>query len=189
MDKRMGAQFSAALSKRSYFVGALLFLLLRSTWCLGEDIRAREWIWNVDDPDLPYAATANSAGNLLAQFCVPSDGNCFYAVSLGIDCDEGDEYTALANTKGGATTVDLVCGTEHDEETGAHAFVFQDFGEIDDLVRTYDRIAFAVAMRDGEFKAVRFSLDGSNQALDLMRKAAERLGEQTIRKSKDSHTF
>ena len=180
-------QRPAAQGLAIQIVAALLLLFVPHCWA--GDVPAGDWVWNIDDPEAVHAGTENSAGNVLAQFCYPNDGSCIYVVSMGLDCKEGDSYTALVNTKSGATAIELLCGGEHDGESGSHLLVFQNFEEIDELVRKNSQIGFAIALAEGEFKAVRFSLRGSSQALDLMRRAAERLNEQAARKTKDSQTF
>lgn len=103
-------------------------------------------------------------------------------MSLGLKCDKGDRFTVLVNSTGGGATVELSCGKDN-------FLSFTDFDEIDAIVRKNSKVGFAIALTDGQFKAVRFSLEGSSHALDLMRLAAVKLNEQMGKKVKDSQTF
>lgn len=158
------------------------------TW--SRDIPVGDWTWNIDDPELLTAATLNKTGQALAQFCVPTTGSCLYLITLGINCEKGEPYAALVNSDLGTATMDLLCHEEV-EKGGEHTLVFTDFDQIDKIIRGAQRVGFAIAMEEGEFKAVRFSLDGSNKAIDLMREAALRIGsaESSTKKAKDEQTF
>lgn len=147
-------------------------LLGLSSWANAGDNRSLDWTWNIDDHEALVASTSNDANNLLAQFCYPESGNCLYAVAFGIECEEGAKYPALVNTDDGAKSIELVCGGKFQDENFLMA---GDFDEIDSLVREATRIGFVIPMKGDEFKAVRFSLRGATQALDLMRRTAEKL--------------
>ena len=71
------------------------------------DFTSGDWVWNVDDPEMLYAATENSAGQTLVQLCDAKDGSCFYAVGFDTSCDEGDSYPALVNADDGAHNIDV----------------------------------------------------------------------------------
>lgn len=136
------------------------------------DIKSGDWSWDVDDPEALNALTSNSAANLLAQFCYPEKGNCLYAVAFGMTCEEGEKYPALVNTDKGSRSIELVCGPKFSDE---NLMLISEFDVIDKLVRQGKRIGFVMPMQGDEFKAVRFSLQGATQALDLMRRSAEKL--------------
>ena len=155
----------------------------------GEEFTSGDWTWSVDDPEIYYAGTQNSAGHMLAQFCEPADGSCFFAVGFETTCDEGDSYPALVNTDNGAYSIEFLCGGEIKD--GSNLMLVQDFDQIDDIVRKSKRIGFALPMQGDEFKAVRFSLKGSVAAMDAMRKVAARGASETsgTKKARDSEVF
>lgn len=140
-----------------------------------------DWVWSVEDSELFFASVLNSAGNVLGQYCEPEDGTCFYAVTFGASCDTGDKHTVLVNSDVGATPLEFLCTKKF---KGDSVLVATDFDELDEIVRTADRIGFAIPLGGDEFKAVRFSLRGSNEAIDHIRVAAERHSESRTRKSK-----
>lgn len=141
---------------------------------LAGDRTVGDWAWNTDDPAMFYAGTGNDAGHMLVQFCDPEDGSCFYAVGLDILCDAGDPYPVLANSDAGAVQLAMMCG---DRVADQNVLVAIDFEAMDDLVRSARRVGFAVPMHGDEFKSVRFSLHGSNEALDAMRAELRRAAE------------
>lgn len=150
---------------------ALLFFTAASP-APTRDIPSGDWHWNIDDAEAVYAATTNAADNLLAQFCYPESGSCIYAVTFGLRCTKGNQYPALVNTDAGSMSIELTCGDDTGEE---HLMFASDFDQMDKLVRSGQRIGIVIPLEGDEFKAVRFSLDGAERALNLMRKAAEKL--------------
>lgn len=136
------------------------------------DFTVGDWSWNVDDPEMQLAGTTNADGHVLSQFCYPQSGKCLYAVGFDTNCTEGNSYPALVNSDSGAAAMTFRCGSEL--KGGTHLMFAEDFDQIDGLIRKSNRIGFALPMEGDQFKAVRFSLRGSSEALDAMRKVAAR---------------
>ena len=148
---------------------AMSGLLAWSGVGLAGDQRVGDWTWNIDDPELFVAGTENAAGHALAQVCDPSDGSCMYVVGFDIHCDPGHEYPVLVNSDAGSAQLEFVCG---DRAGDQNLLVATDFEAIDDIVKSANKVGFAIPMQGDDFKAVRFSLVGSNEAIDAMREAA-----------------
>jgi hypothetical protein len=167
----------------------LVFGLAMSSGVRAGDFTSGDWVWSVDDPEMLYAATENSAGQTLVQLCDATDGSCFYAVGFDTSCDEGDSYPALVNTDDGAYNIEFLCGGKLD--AGGNMMLVKNFDQIDGMIRKARRIGFALPMQGDEFKAVRFSLKGAVPALDAMRKFAAEGGRKTpdVRNAKDSEVF
>ena len=144
-----------------------------------------DWFWDFsDNDDFVFAATMNSDGRILGQYCYYNEEYCIYVVSFGTLCTEGDKYPVLLNTETFSKSVEMVCGHIYKD---ANVFYFTDFDEIDSAVRSSPSIGYALAMKEGRFKVVRFSLSGSGKAIDAMREAAEPLwggGENDSSRSK-----
>ena len=170
-------------------VAALILVCAITSEARAGDFTSGDWVWNVDDPEMFYAATENSAGQALMQFCDPAEGQCVYAVGFDTTCDKGDSYPALVNSDAGTASITLKCGSELDD--GGNLMLVEDFEQMDRFVRSAKRIGFALPMQGDEFKAVRFSLRGSNEALDAMRKFAAQSNERKpgVRNAKDSEVF
>jgi hypothetical protein len=154
-----------------------------------EEFRSGDWTWSIDDPAMFYAATENSAGQVLMQLCDIEDGSCLYAVGFDTRCDEGDSYPALVNSDAGTASIELLCGKTL--EDGGNLMLVKGFDQMDGFVRGAKKIGFALPMQGDEFKAVRFSLKGSVAAIDAMRKIAARGAPATsnTRKAKDTEVF
>jgi hypothetical protein len=148
------------------FIG--MSLVICSTMANSADLPSGDWIVNVDGPKFYYASTSNSGGSLLAQYCKLDSAECFYLVSFGITCEENSKYPALVSTDAGAKSIELVCDKKVSNE---NFMLAANFDEMDDLVRNNKRIGFVIPMQNEEFKAIRFSLNGADIALDAMRAA------------------
>lgn len=153
------------------------------------DVAVGDWVWYTDDPTSYYAATANSAGQVLMQLCDLEDGNCVYAVGFETRCDEGDTHPALVNTDQSAASIELHCGKRLDD--GSNLMLVGDFDQLDGILRKASRIGFALPMQGDEFKAIRFSLKGSVTALDRMRRLAASgdAARPDVRNTRDSEVF
>ena len=161
---------------KRWVLGGVLVLTLMQPAGAG-DFTVGDWVWNIDDPEMPMAGTTNDAGQVLMQLCYPESGNCLYAVGFDTNCTEGNSYPALVNADTGADSMKFICGGELKD--GTHLMLAEDFDQIDKVVRKSKRIGFALPMEGDAFKAVRFSLRGSGDALDAMRKVAERASKNT----------
>lgn len=150
----------------------LLLLCAAGASAVAEDLVSGDWTWNVDGPEIYFASTKNSAGQVLMQICDLEDKRCLYAVGLQTTCKRGDSYPALASTEQGAASIRVVCGTEL-EGNGNLVFV-ENFDQVDALVRGATRIGFALPMQGDEFKSASFSLKGAIVAIDAMRERAMR---------------
>lgn len=152
--------------KLEKWIGILFAVLGSSAWA--GDVKSGDWAWNVDDPEIFVAGIENSAGHMLAQFCDPESTNCFYAVGFDTYCEPGHKYPVLVNSDAGSAHLEFICGEKVGDQ---HVMVASDFDAMDRLVRQANHIGFAIPMEGDAFRAVRFSLNGSNDALDAMREA------------------
>ena len=130
----------------------------------------QDWRWDLSDKNYAYASTENKDQRTLGQYCYYGTGSCLYAISLGVTCSKGSEFSAILNSNVGSARVRLVCGHRMEDE---NAFYIRPFSEVDGIVKEGSTIAFAVPMKSGEFKIVQFSLAGSAVAIDRMRLGAK----------------
>ena len=155
--------------KKLISVMAIVGLFLYTT-VSAETFVSKNWLWNTDDENFYFAVTGNAAGNLMGQYCYFKSGLCTYLVGIGIKCKEGDQYPALINSDAGACSVNLVCAAKFEEQN----FLFVNrFEDIDGILRKATIIGIAVPIDNDQFKVSRFNLDGSINAIDLMRAAFE----------------
>jgi hypothetical protein len=176
-----------AMNKKALF-GACVLVLCGSV-ASGEEFTSGDWTWSIEDPEMYYAVTENSAGQVLMQMCDTTDSTCVYVVGFDTTCEEGASYPALVNTDNGASSIEFLCGAKLKDDT--NLMLIQGFDQIDGIVRKARRIGFALPMQGDEFKAIRFSLKGSVAAMDAMRKVAAggAPAKGGAKKVKDSEVF
>jgi len=172
-------------------LGIGVWLGMGSVIAVADEFPSGDWTWSVDG-EFFYAGTVNDAGQMLAQLCYPETGNCVYAVGFNTNCEKDNSYPAMVNTDEGAASIELLCGGKLDD--GGNLMLPQNFEQMDTLVRKSNRIGFALPMEGDKFKAIRFSLKGSVQALDAMRKFAANANAQMpdakkVKSGKDSEVF
>jgi hypothetical protein len=112
-----------------------------------------------------YAATTNDSGDVLAEFCYFEDRECVWVLGTETQCEEGDEYPVLANSSGGARHLVVTCLMDGDD--GDHFYGF-DWKELEQVVKGERWMGLAFPMRGDAFKVVRFSLDGIDQATEVL---------------------
>ena len=161
-----------------------LCIFIFSRFIFAEAQISKEWHWDLSSSDeYAYAATVNSDGRVLGQYCYYSDSSCVYLVRLGIICEADSEYPSILNSDAGAADVRLICGHEID---GENVFFINPFDDVDNIVLSASTVGFAVALEEGTFKVVRFSLSGSTHAIKMMRLGAELIqGEKSENQQKD----
>ncbi len=119
-----------------------------------------------------YAANINDSGGLFGQYCYLKEGTCLWLLAMKTACKEGEKYVVLVNSDMGVLTLDLHCDGQL--ANGNYRYVFGDFDDVDALVKSANRMGFAIALKGGEFIVVRFVLSGGNQAISAMRKEADK---------------
>lgn len=113
-----------------------------------------------------WAGTENSSGNAFGQYCYLESETCYYLISLDATCETDGTYETLVNADTGSQTAEMGCGWKTPD--GRTVYIFQNFSEIDTIVRRASVIGIAIAMESGHFQVFRFNLKGSNAALDSM---------------------
>ena len=132
-------------------------------WSMGRQTAETGW----------YAATENDSGNVLGKYCFSDIASCMYLIGMKTSCTSGSKYPVLVNATTGSETLEVYCngplGT-----LGLYQYVFTDFDRINRIVLEAERVGFAVPLRNDRFNVVRFSLVGSNQAIEAMTNAYNR---------------
>lgn len=129
-----------------------------------------------DGKDL-LAVTANDAGHAIAFRCFASTKNCIHAINVDVICDDGDKYPVLINSDLAALSMDAVCSKNGDR----HELLLTKYDDIHTILLKGNDIGFAIPMGSGLFKVSRFSLKGSDKAMNLV--------ETTTANLKNSETY
>ncbi|WP_295797090.1 hypothetical protein [uncultured Microbulbifer sp.] len=140
------------------------FLLSVSSVGFAVEREFGDWSWDYADGGT-IAMTFSDTGKGLAQVCNFGDGNCLYKVMFPVTCELGGTYPVLVSTDSAAYSMNMQC-LSSDEEGGIYGIT--PFDDIDQIIREGNRIGIVMAMEHGSFSVVRFSLQGSNAAMDDM---------------------
>lgn len=152
--------------KRIGFCLAMM-CLAGSVWAEKQPIA--DWVLNVQ-PGFSEAYTGNDSGSTFGFLC--STDSCSAYLDTKDRCDEGANIPMLINAESGSAYVLAKC--THFPQAGSVRYisVIED-KQIATAISSGAAIGFAIPMLGGEFKVVRFSLDGALRATDLAVSAAK----------------
>jgi hypothetical protein len=140
------------------------------------NVAYQDWMSGAPDSDTFAALTINDGGSVFGQACSISADNCNWVVTMNQACKPGDSYGSLVNTDNpnvGSLVVTLVCDRQVNQKWRYL------IGEADDITKAVTtaggtRLGFAVALQDGSFVVVRFSIAGATDARrDMLSRASE----------------
>jgi len=141
-----------------------------------------DWtVMNGDGPPHRYNAlsTSTDGEGYLVYSCHVKDA-CYLTMLITSNCDIGESYPMLMNADSGAAAVFTTCIDIH-TDIGAAEYSFNDpDAALAETVFTDSRIGIAVPMADGKFKAVRFSLMGSQEAMARAIQLANQLQSKSV---------
>jgi hypothetical protein len=123
-----------------------------------------------DGKDL-IAGTVNQAGNFIGFRCFSATKECVHALGADIICDNGDKYPILINSSTASLSMEAIC-SKNDK---THELLLTKYDDIHEILIKGGSVGFAIPMENGNFKAVRFSLDGSQKAIKLVEDATSKL--------------
>ena len=126
---------------------------------------SKDWFWDSTNSTYATALTMNENNYVLGLWCYHADDNCIYIIDFGLTCEKLEEYPVLINSNIGTSHMNVTCGHEYE---GHNVMYASDYDQIDSIVKNASKIGFAIPLKGDEFKAVRFSLAGSNYAIDKM---------------------
>jgi hypothetical protein len=126
--------------------------------------------WTVamsDDKKDLIAATTVDEDKYLAYRCFGRTKKCAHVVNLAAECEEGKEYPVLVNSSHAALAITCTCSVNEDQ----YELVpdYDDFHTV--LANSTGYIGFALPMVSGQFKVVRFNLNGVGGAMEMAERA------------------
>lgn len=138
--------------------------------------RFGDWFVVRSDNGDQVAGTVKDGGTkLLGYRCYKSLNKCTHILDLDISCENGRRYPVLVNSDYHSLSMPAVCYNEN----GRSELLLPKFDSIHTILQKARVVGFAVPMNSGLFKVVRFSLDGSSEA---MRDAEEVIGDSSTYK-------
>ena len=130
-----------------------------------------DWLYQTRAPF--YAATVNDSGNYFGQWCDLEDRSCMYMVAMPTRCDDEESYPVLINSDTSSLSTTIVCKGKL-SDSKLYRYAFGNFEQIDVIARKATRIGIAIPLAGDQFKVIRFSLQGAELSLTVMRAAADR---------------
>lgn len=149
----------------------LLFIIALTTLAPAVAVSAEtgDWTYGVSDNRSSfYAFTTNDSGSVFGEWCSASTGKCLWMVGMNASCnEESSAYPILANTDGAAGPVSIICSGKL-ENTDLYRYQFSSWKDLESLLKDAGQIGFAIPLKAGEFRVVRFSLNGLSTAVSRM---------------------
>jgi hypothetical protein len=121
--------------------------------------------WSVvraDNGDMVAGTHQDNYSKVLIYRCFKSQKQCAHVVIVDVECDDGHSYPILVNSSHAALSMDAVCSVND----GRGELVLSEFDAVHEILQKADVVGFAVPMQSGQFKVVRFSLNGSARAME-----------------------
>ena len=147
---------------------AVLVWLVGATFAQAETFG--DWFAGTNGQTTLYAASVNEGGNVFGQFCFLGQDACVWLIGVKAPCQQGDRYPVLANSNVGAMHLEVLCDGQLN--SGLYRFAFTNFDQVEKLVKHSARVVFAIPVEENQFGIVRFSLQGAEAALSVLRAAA-----------------
>jgi hypothetical protein len=152
-------------------------------------VQAQNWTSGVaDDSEYLYAATENDSAGLFGQFCYVKESTCIWVVMIETRCEENKDAATttpiLGVSSAGSFHLGMICrGSVQIRGKKYYRYVLDSFDLVDTSVRNGGQVGFALPLDTGQFRVVRFSVDGAVPVLDRMRNVAESVIDKTRQRS------
>ena len=142
----------------------LIVVLLLNGNAGAEEKKFGEWfVVRADNGDMVAGTQQDNFSKLLVYRCFKEHNKCAHVLVADIKCDDGDIYPVLINSDRSALSVNTICNINDD---GRSELVLTEFDYVHELIKKSNLVGFAIPMASGQFKVVRFSLNGSSKAMD-----------------------
>lgn len=111
------------------------------------------------------AVTLNDAHEALGEFCFFDSQQCTWQFNLQLTCRENENFWLLANTDSGYLPLQAKC-LGFNTFTNGYDYVFISWKDAEKILkdRTNNVVAFAMPIGGTQFRVIRFSLRGVNEA-------------------------
>ncbi len=140
--------------------GIILAAFLGCLSVANADTRVGDWRVNANN-GLTEAFTVNESGSKLGLLCSSGSGSCVFYLASSISCTQRAHGIVLVNVTGGAFSLTTTC-----QKLDTQWLVTLNNFKLMKTTIEHERvIGFAFPLSDGEFRAIRFSLDGSTAAI------------------------
>ena len=136
---------------------------------IAEQKRIGDWAVSTYD-GYNEAFTSNDSGSTFGFLC--GTGTCIAYIDVKARCEEGSKIPVLINSSSGSAYVTGKC--VHIQDNGQTRYVNSiEDREIAEAMGKGQVIGFAIPMASGQFKVVRFSLNGAESAMSRVAKVTK----------------
>jgi hypothetical protein len=125
------------------------------------------------------AGTSNDSGGTLGKVCLVDDGLCYWAViSKTTTCAPGQRTPIITNSSSGANAFTLVCSAD---KSMSNYQLFDEPDTMDAISANDPSISIVLPMEGDAFRVMRFSLRGSDLAVDAAVSASNNIRARSTR--------
>ncbi len=151
------------------FARTFWLLVIVSTNAGAGDLRFGDWIASFNG-EYREAYSRNESESSVGVLCSTASQVCFAYLRSNSTCNEGDKQVALVNTESGAFPIEMSCAKIQFESGQEFINFLGDYGTMKNAILKNNDLGIALPLTSGQFKVVRFSLRGSNQAIEAAEK-------------------
>jgi hypothetical protein len=119
-----------------------------------------DWTVHKEISDIQIANTTTGTA-VAGVICVLSAGKCSAYLGTDTPCAEGVETPMLINSATGAAVANATCTTLGTQKYN----VFAEFANVKDAFESGGLVGFAMPLRSGEFRVIRFNTRGATAAI------------------------
>jgi len=143
-----------------------------------------EWFTVFDDKtgDHIAAVVADNGDDVLAYRCFKKEQLCSVAIRSKVKCEDGSSYPMLVNSPQGSFMLEGICTISNSKNYDQVLTPYNRISEV--MINGEGILGIAIALKDGEFKAIRFNLVGATKKMTEVWQKIKKSGT-----SKNSDTF
>jgi hypothetical protein len=150
---------------RSIFT-ALILTLLTGVAQASPPVTFFDWFSGPTDDNASFSAiTANDASEILGEFCFYSTQKCSWQISIDLRCKENEQHWVLANADSAYEPLTITC-MGFNKANSKYNYSFNSWKDAEALFknRQNNLVGFAMPIANTQFRVIRFSLKGVNDA-------------------------
>jgi hypothetical protein len=143
-----------------------------------------EWFVVPDEKtgDHIAAVIADNGDDILAYRCFRKEQLCTIVIRSKVKCEDEASYPMLVNSPEGSFMLDGICSVSSSKNYDQILTPYNRISEV--MFKGEGILGIAIAMKNGEFKAIRFNLKGATKKMLEAWQKTKKLGS-----SKNSDTF
>lgn len=145
---------------------AALALLVTGGAVAGEPLMFNDWgVSRADDGSSVSALTILNQQAVFGEWCFYSSKTCTWELLVDISCKVGDNALVLANSTSSYSSLKLGClGKSPNGDLYVYTFNWKDLEALIKTPSDLSAVAFAMPLKDSQFRVIRFSLNGVREA-------------------------